>query len=87
MLDPFRARIRAWTEEDPTLSVAVVLQRLMSADPSRFTKKCERTVQIAVRAWRAEVTGQIILDGHGIKDLAVSSPASAGEDTDHLSPA
>lgn len=87
MLDPFRAQIRAWIEEDPTLSAAVVLQRLMSADPSRFTKKCERTVQIAVKAWRAEVTGQIILDGDWIKDLAVSSPASAGEDTDRLSPA
>lgn len=58
MLDPFKAQIRTWIEEDPTLSPAEVLQRLMSADPSRFTKKCERTVQIAVKAWRAEITGR-----------------------------
>lgn len=86
MLDPFKAQIRVWIEEDPTLSPAVVLQRLMGADPSRFTKKCERTVQIAVKAWRAEITGQIIIHGDWVKDFAVSSPASAGDDTTHLAP-
>lgn len=77
MLDPFEAQIRAWIEADPTLSAATVLQRLMSVDPSRFTKKSERTVQIAVKAWRAEITGQIILNGGWMKGFAISPPASA----------
>ncbi|MER9883498.1 hypothetical protein [Mesorhizobium sp. M0118] len=38
-----------------------VIKRLMSADPSRFTKK--RTVQLAVEAWRVETAERIILDG------------------------
>ncbi|MQX96114.1 hypothetical protein GHK03_07870 [Sinorhizobium medicae] len=38
----------------PTLSAAVVLQRLMNADQTRFTNKSLRTVQIAVKAWRQE---------------------------------
>ncbi|GGC16472.1 hypothetical protein GCM10011494_39170 [Novosphingobium endophyticum] len=83
MLDPFEAQIRAWIEADPTLSAAAVLQRLMSADPSRFTKKNERTVQIAVKAWRAEITGQIILNGDWMKDFAISPPAAAGGDMAH----
>lgn len=37
MLEPFEPQIRAWLEADPALSAASVLQRLMSADPSRFT--------------------------------------------------
>ncbi|MDK1390155.1 hypothetical protein QN224_33310 [Sinorhizobium sp. 8-89] len=63
MLEPFEPQIRAWLEADPAISAASVLQRLMSADPSRFTKKSLRTVQMAVKAWRIEMAGQIILDG------------------------
>ena len=87
MLDPFEAQIRAWIAADPTLSAAAVLQRLMSADPSRFTKKSERTVQIAVKAWRAEITGQIILTGDWMKGFALSPPAAAGGDRAHLATA
>jgi len=83
MLDPFEAQIRAWLEADPTLSAAAVLQRLMRADPPRFTKKSARTVQIAVKAWRAEITGQMILNGDWMKGDAMSSPAAAGEDMAH----
>lgn len=87
MLDPFEAQIRAWLEADPTLSAAEVLQRLISADPVRFTKKSERTVQIAVKAWRAEITGQIILNGDWMKGVAISAPAVAGADIAHLATA
>ena len=56
----------------------------MSADPSRFTQKSERTVQIAVKAWRAEITGQIILNGDWMKGVVISPPAAAGGDMTHL---
>jgi|GEM_PF-2547395 len=36
------------------LSAAVVLQRLMNVDQTRFTNKSLRTVQMAVKAWRQE---------------------------------
>lgn len=49
MLEPYEARIGTWLEAEPTLSAVTVLQRLMGADPSRFTKKSLRTVQLAVR--------------------------------------
>lgn len=85
MLEPFEPQIRAWLEADPALSAAAVLQRLVSADPSRFTKKALRTVQMAVKAWRIETAGQIILDGDWMKRAPLSSPAAAGEDNGHLS--
>ena len=85
MLEPFEPQIRAWLEADPALSAASVLQRLMSADPSRFTQKSLRTVQMAVKAWRIETAGQIILNGDWMKRAPLSSPAAAGEDDGHLS--
>ena len=85
MLEPFEPQIRAWLETDPALSADSVLQRLMSADPSRFTKKSLQTVQMAVKSWRMEIAGQIILDGDWMKRAPLSSPAAAGEDKGHLS--
>nr|WP_226951412.1 hypothetical protein [Rhizobium terrae] len=82
--EPFEPQIRAWLEADPAVSAASVLERLMSADPSRFTKRSLRTVQMAVKAWRIETAGLIILDGDWIKGAPLSSPA-AGEDNGHLS--
>ncbi|AOR77385.1 hypothetical protein [Novosphingobium resinovorum] len=84
MLDPFEAQIRVWLEADPAISAAAVLERLMNADPSRFTLKSARTVQKAVKVWRAEITGQIILGGDWMKSLATSPPAAAGGDVAHL---
>ncbi|MCA1493604.1 hypothetical protein I6F11_22060 [Ensifer sp. NBAIM29] len=84
MLEPFEPQIRAWLKADPALSAASVLQRLMSADPSRFTEKSLRTVQMAVKAWRMEIAGQIILNGDWMKSAPVSPPAAAGGDTGHL---
>jgi len=54
MLGPYEAQIRSWLEAEPTLSAAVVLQRLMNVDQTRFTNKSLRTVQMAVKAWRQE---------------------------------
>ncbi|RVO69934.1 hypothetical protein [Sinorhizobium medicae] len=47
MLGPYEAQIRSWLEAEPTLSAAVVLQRLMNVDQTRFTNKSLRTVQMA----------------------------------------
>jgi len=67
-----RTQIRAWLEADPALSAASVLQRLKSADPSRFTEKSLRTVQKAVKAWRIEIAGQIIRNGDWLECAPVS---------------
>ncbi|KSV69063.1 hypothetical protein N182_32965 [Sinorhizobium sp. GL2] len=85
MLEPFEPQIRARLEAYPAVSAASVLERLISADPSRFTKKSLRTVQMAVKAWRFETAGQIILDGDWMKRAPLSSPAAADEDNGHLS--
>jgi hypothetical protein len=45
MLEPHEAQIRAWLAAEPILSAALVLQRLMNVDPTRFTNKSLRTVQ------------------------------------------
>ncbi|WP_244563961.1 hypothetical protein [Ensifer aridi] len=79
MLEPFEPQIRTWLEVDPALSAALVLQRLISAAPSRFTEKSLRAVQMAVKAWRMEITGQIILDGDWMKRATVSPPPAAEE--------
>ncbi|MER8480543.1 hypothetical protein [Mesorhizobium sp. M1163] len=47
-------------EAEPTLSAALVLQRLMNVDQTRFTNKSLRTVEIAVKAWRKETAVEII---------------------------
>jgi hypothetical protein len=80
MLEPFAAQIRTWLEAEPDLSAAMVLQRLMSANPARFTRRSLRTVQLAVKAWREETASRIILNGDWITVVAASSPASAGEE-------
>ncbi|APG86941.1 transposase (plasmid) [Sinorhizobium americanum CCGM7] len=76
---------RAQGLEVPGVSAASVLERLKSAHPSRFTKKSLRTVQMAVKAWRIETAGQILLDGDWMKRAPLSSPAAAGEDNGPLS--
>ncbi|WP_342211658.1 integrase catalytic domain-containing protein [Neomesorhizobium albiziae] len=60
MLEPYEAQIRAWLEAEPTLSAALVLQRLINVDQTRFTNKSLRTVQIAVKAWRKETAVETI---------------------------
>ena len=82
MLEPFEAQIRAWLEAEPALSAAMVLQRLISIDPSRFTRKSLRTVQMAAKAWRMEIAQQTILDGDWMKRAPIS-PAEG--DMGHLS--
>ncbi|TDW34066.1 MULTISPECIES: hypothetical protein [Rhizobium] len=41
MLEPYEAQIRAWLEAEPTLSAAVVLQRLMNVDPVHEQKPAD----------------------------------------------
>ncbi len=74
MFEPYEAQIRAWLEAEPAIPSATVLQRLMAADPSRFTEKSLRMVQRVVKPWRADLMGRIILDGDWIKRIPASSP-------------
>ena len=73
MLASYEMKFRACIEPDPTTSAAAVLQSLMNAVSSRFTKNSDRTVQIAVTAWRAEITGQIIVNRDWMMSVAMSS--------------
>ena len=79
MFEPYEAQIKAWLEAEPAIPAATVLQRLMSADPSRFRPKSLRMVQRVVKAWRAEVMGRIILDGDWIKRVPAYPSAAGGE--------
>ncbi|WP_376775043.1 hypothetical protein [Mesorhizobium caraganae] len=74
MYGPFEAQIKAWLEEDPALSAAIVLQRLTKIDPSRFKEKNLRMVQRLVKAWRMEMAGLIILDGGWMKSWPYLPP-------------
>jgi hypothetical protein len=42
-----------------------------------FTKKSLRTVQMAVKSWRIETAGQIILDGDWKKRAPLPAPSAA----------
>ena len=79
MFEPYEAQIRAWLEAEPAISSATVLQRLMGADQSRFKKKSLRMVQKVVKAWRANLMGQTILDGDWITRVPATPSAAGGE--------
>jgi hypothetical protein len=85
MFEPYEAQIRAWLEAEPAIPSATVLQRLMDADPSRFTEKSLRMVQRVVKPWRADLMGRIILDGDWINRVPISSPTVERE-IDHPHP-
>jgi hypothetical protein len=63
MLDALRERIHGWLEAEPGLSAHEVLSRLTALAPDRFKDGQLRTVQRAVKAWRAQSAREIILTG------------------------
>jgi hypothetical protein len=63
MLDALRERIHGWLEAEPGLSSYDVLSRLTALAPDRFKDGQLRTVQRAVKAWRAKAAREIILTG------------------------
>jgi hypothetical protein len=77
MLDAFHDQIRAWLDPEPTLSAVAVLTRLKSTCPEQFTDRHLRTVQRAVKAWRAHQARRIILEsatalGAGVGEASTS---------------
>jgi len=63
MLDAVRAEIHGWLDAEPGLSAKAVLARLRGLAPERFQDTQVRTVQRAVKAWRARSARAIILGG------------------------
>jgi hypothetical protein len=81
MYAPFEARIKEWLKEDPALSAAGVLQRLMKIDQSRFREKNLRMVQRLVKVWRMEMAGLVIVDETWVTSLPVAPTGVIGGGT------
>jgi hypothetical protein len=76
MLDDLREQISGWLSEQPGLPGIAVLERLKVLHPDRFTDKHERTVQRAVKRWRAEQARQVIFESAvAIGGVAIRSAA------------
>jgi hypothetical protein len=76
MLDDLREQISAWLSEEPGLSAIAILQRIQALHPDRFTDKHARTVQRAVKQWRAEQARRIITASVGTLGGAAVRPAA-----------
>ena len=61
MLDELHDQMRAWLAEDPGVTATEILELLKAVDPERFTDKQARTVQRAVKQWRAREARRIII--------------------------
>ena len=88
MLDHYETDIRQWLTAEPALPAVTILQRLMAMEPSKFSEKNTRRIQILVKAWRAEITRRIIIDSEWPTILPIWPSASAEgqiEDTRTLS--
>jgi hypothetical protein len=76
MLDDLREQIGAWLAEEPGLPAIAILERIKTLHPDRFTDKHERTVQRAVKRWRAEQAHRIITESAAtLAGVAVRSAA------------
>jgi transcriptional regulator GlxA family with amidase domain len=62
MLDDLREQISAWLSEAPGLPAIAILERIKTLHPDRFTDKHVRTVQRAVKQWRAEQARRIVAE-------------------------
>ena len=78
MLDALRERIHGWLEAEPGLSAHEVLSRLTALAPDRFKDGQLRTVQRAVKAWRAQSAREIILTG--AVALTIAQPVDLMDD-------
>jgi hypothetical protein len=62
MLDDLREQIGGWLAEEPGLPAIAMLERIKRLYPDRFSDKHARTVQRAVKRWRAEQAHRIITE-------------------------
>jgi hypothetical protein len=73
MLDDLHEQIRAWVVETPGVTATEILERLKAMHPDRFTDKQERTVQRAVKQWRAQEARRIIVEGAAVIGAGLTS--------------
>jgi hypothetical protein len=73
MLDDMHEQIRTWVADAPGVTATEILQRLRAMHPDRFTDKQERTVQRAVKQWRAQEARRIIVEGAAILSAGLAS--------------
>jgi len=86
MLEALQEEIHGWLSAEPGLSAQAVLSRLRVLAPDRFQDAQLRTVQRAVKAWRAQSARELILTGAmtltialpvDLVDDAVASPTAS----------
>ena len=76
MLDELREQIGAWLAEEPGLPAIAILDRIKTLHPDRFTDKHARTVQRAVKRWRAEQAHRIITESAAAIAASAVRPAA-----------
>jgi hypothetical protein len=76
MLDDLREQIGAWLAEEPGLPAIAILERIKTLHPDRFTDKHARTMQRAVKRWRAEQAHRIITESAAAIAGVVVRPAA-----------
>jgi PAS domain S-box-containing protein len=76
MLDDLRGQIGAWLAEEPGLPAIAILERTKTLHPDHFTDKHARTVQRAVKQWRAEQAHRIITESAAAIAGAAVRPAA-----------
>jgi hypothetical protein len=62
MLDDLRKQIGVWLCDEPGLPAIAILERIKTLHSDRFTDKHARTVQRAVKRWRADQAHRIIAE-------------------------
>jgi hypothetical protein len=62
MLDDLREQISVWLSEAPGLPATAILDRIKTLHPDRLTDKHARTVQRAVKRWRAQQAHPIVVE-------------------------
>jgi hypothetical protein len=78
MLDGLQGEIHGWLAAEPGLSGQAVLSRLQVLAPDQFEATQLRTVQRAVKAWRAQSARALILNGAGM--LTITQPVDLMDD-------
>jgi hypothetical protein len=76
MLDEVDEQLRVWLAEAAGVTATEILERLKAIHPDRFTDKQARTVQRAVKQWRAQEARRIIVESAA----AISAGVASGSD-------
>jgi len=86
MLDDLQDQIRSWLAEHPGVTATDILVRIKELHPNRFTDKQARTVQRAVKHWRALEARRIIIESAAAISAGVPIASQALQYGRQLSP-